>query len=124
MLTLLSPAKSLDFSPLAVDLPATRPQLEDDVAALIRRCKQLDVATLRQLMKLSKPLGELNYERFQKMSWPFTQDNAKPCLLAFQGDVYKGLDAATLSKRDLKWAQGRLRILSGLYGVLRPLDLM
>lgn len=124
MLTLLSPAKSLDFTAPAMELPASRPQLEKDVAALIRRCKELDVATLRKLMKLSQPLGELNYERFQEMSWPFDTNNAKPCLLAFRGDVYKGLDADTLTKRDLKWAQGRLRILSGLYGVLRPLDLI
>lgn len=124
MLTLLSPAKSLDFTASPIELPATRPQLEDDVAALIRRCKELDVATLRKLMKLSQPLGELNYERFQEMSWPFTEKNAKPSVLAFRGDVYRGLDAATLSKRDLKWAQNRLRILSGLYGVLRPLDLI
>ena len=58
------------------------------------------------------------------MALPFTSDNSKPCLLAFRGDVYRGLDASSLSKRDLKWAQGRLRIISGLYGILRPLDLM
>lgn len=124
MLTLLSPAKSLDFTASPMELQATWPQLEEDVAALIRRCKELDVATLRKLMKLSQPLGELNYERFQEMSWPFTEKNAKPSVLAFRGDVYRGLDAGTLSKRDLKWAQSRLRILSGLYGVLRPLDLI
>ena len=124
MLPLLSPAKSLDLSAPEIDLPVTRPQLEADVAALIRRCKELDVATLRQLMKLSQPLGELNYERFQEMTLKLDSKRARPCVLAFQGDVYKGLDAASLSKRDLKWAQGRLRILSGLYGVLRPLDLI
>ena len=124
MLTLLSPAKSLDLSAPPAGLPITQPRLEEDITALLERCKQLDVATLRKLMKLSEPLGELNHRRFQEMSWPFTGDNAKPCILTFRGDVYRGLDAATLSKRDLRWAQNRLRILSGLYGLLRPLDLI
>ena len=124
MLTLLSPAKSLDFAVPSEGLQVTRPQLEEDTAVLIERCKELDVATLRQLMKLSDKLGGLTYERFQDMTLPLTPENAKPCVLAFQGDVYKGLDAATLSKSDLEWAQSRLRILSGLYGVLRPLDLI
>ncbi len=124
MLTLLSPAKSLDFSVSSEGLPATTPQLEEDIGRLIERCKELSVEQLRGLMKLSENLGELNYERFQEMALPFTPDNAKPCVLAFQGDVYKGLDAASLTKKDLAWAQDRLRILSGLYGVLRPLDLI
>ena len=124
MLTLLSPAKSLDFSFRSEGLPATRPRLEGEIGLLIERCKELDVENLRRLMSLSQKLGELNYERFQEMSLPFTPENAKPCVLAFQGDVYKGLDAASLTKRDLVWAQERLRILSGLYGVLRPLDLI
>ena len=75
-------------------------------------------------MDLSEPLAELNRERFQTMGFPFTRENAKPCLLAFQGDVYKRLDASSLSSGDLEWSQGHLRILSGLYGLLRPLDLI
>ena len=124
MLTLLSPAKSLDFSTPSEGIPVTRPQLQKDTAVLIDRCKELDAATLRKLMKLSEKLGELTCQRFQDMTLPLTPENARPCVLAFQGDVYKGLDAGTLSKRDLNWAQSRLRILSGLYGVLRPLDLI
>jgi cytoplasmic iron level regulating protein YaaA (DUF328/UPF0246 family) len=124
VLTLLSPAKSLDFTTPYEGLAVTRPQLEEDTEVLIDRCKALDAGALRKLMKLSEKLGELNYQRFQDMTLPLTPENAKPCVLAFQGDVYKGLDAGSLSKQDQEWAQGRLRILSGLYGVLRPLDLI
>ncbi len=91
---------------------------------LMKRCKKLGGRSLRSLMDLSVPLAELNRQRFQDMSLPFTLDNAKPCLLAFQGDVYKSLDAATLSRREMDYAQDHLRILSGLYGLLRPLDLI
>ncbi len=124
MLTLLSPAKSLDFSPVREGLPLTEPRFQQDIEVLMKRCKKLWVSSLRQLMSISQPLAELNRERFQEMNLPFTPENAKPCLLAFQGDVYKGIDADTLNKYDLKYAQKHLRILSGFYGVLRPLDLI
>ncbi|MCP4200894.1 MAG: peroxide stress protein YaaA [bacterium] len=124
MLTLLSPAKTMDFSTAPKRLPATKPQFGKDIAVLLERCKKLDAASLQKLMKLSEPLAELNYERFQAMRLPFTDKNSKLCLLAFQGDVYRKLDAASLSKRDLRWAQNHIRILSGLYGLLRPLDLI
>jgi cytoplasmic iron level regulating protein YaaA (DUF328/UPF0246 family) len=124
MLILLSPAKTLDLSPPPKGLPVTRPTFKRDIAMLMRRCKTLDVAELRKLMKLSEPLAELNHERFQAMSPRFTLGNSKPALLTFQGDVYRKLDAASLSRTDLLWAQDHLRILSGLYGLLRPLDLM
>ncbi len=124
VLTLLSPAKTLDFSATPEGLSTTVPRFEKDTAVLMNRCKRLSVRSLRRLMDLSEPLAELNRQRFQEMSFPFTPENAKPCLLAFQGDVYKGLDAGTLSRRELHWAQDRLRILSGLFGLLRPLDLM
>jgi len=124
MLTLLSPAKSLDLSPPPEGLPLTVPRFEQDIEILMKRCKKLTVAELAKLMSLSQPLAELNRQRFQDMRLPFTTENSKPCVLAFQGDVYKKLDASSLSKRDLKWAQSRVRILSGLYGLLRPLDLM
>ncbi len=124
MLTLLSPAKSLDLSPPPAGLPLSQPRFEKDISVLIKRCKKLSVADLAELMSLSQPLAELNRQRFREMSLPFTPANAKQCVLAFQGDVYKKLDAASLSKRDLKWAQNRVRILSGLYGLLRPLDLI
>ena len=124
MLTLLSPAKTLDFSPVPEGLATTNPRFESDVEVLIKRCKRLSVRSLRELMHLSEPLAQLSRQRFQAMSLPSTPENSKPCLLAFQGDVYKRLDAASLSKADLDWSQDRLRILSGLYGLLRPLDLI
>ena len=124
MLTLLSPAKTLDFSAAPKGLPATKPQFGKDIGVLLERCKKLDVASLQKLMNLSQPLAELNYQRFQDMKMPFTANNAKPCLLAFRGDVYRKLDAGSLSRRDLAWAQNHLRILSGFYGLLRPLDLI
>ena len=124
MLILLSPAKTLDCEFSAAGLLTTEPRFARDTEVLLKRCKKLTVAKLRELMKLSQPLAELNRRRFQDLNLPFTPDNATPCVLTFRGDVYRGLDAATLAKRDLQWAQGRLRILSGLYGIMRPLDLM
>lgn len=124
MLTLLSPSKTLDTSPAPQGLPTTQPRLEKDISVLLNRCRKLSARSLRRLMDLSEPLAQLNYERFQEISLPFTDENAKPCLLMFQGDVYKGLDAESLSPRDLEWAQDRLRIISGFYGLLRPLDLI
>ncbi len=124
MLTLLSPAKTLDFSEARNSLATTVPRFEKDISILMKRCKKLGGRSLRSLMDLSPPLAELNRQRFQDMSLPFTADNAKPCLLAFQGAVYKSLDAATLSTGELDYAQDHLRILSGLYGLLRPLDLI
>ena len=105
-------------------LTATQPRFVDDTALLIDNCKTLEASDLRRLMSLSDSLAQLNHARFQEMRLPLTAENAKPCLLAFQGDVYKGLDAASLESEDLNWAQGRLRILSGLYGLLRPFDLI
>ncbi len=124
MLTLLSPAKTLDFDFSIDGLPTTEPDFQEEIQVLLQRCKQLGVASLEELMALSQSLAELNHQRFQDMSLPFTPENSKPCVLAFRGDVYRGLDAASLSKENLQWAQGQLRILSGLYGLLRPLDLI
>lgn len=124
MLTLLSPAKTMNFDFHAGGLPTSEPRFERDIELLLKRCRKLTVAELRKLMKLSQPLAELNRQRFHEMTLPFTPDNSKPCLLAFGGDVYRGLEAASLTKRDLTWAQRRLRILSGFYGMLRPLDLI
>ena len=121
---LLSPAKTLDFNFAFDGLPASEPRFVQDSEVLLQRCRKLSVPSLRKLMKLSQPLAELNRERFQEMHFPFTPDNAKPCLLAFGGDVYRGLEASSLNLSDLKWAQRRLRILSGFYGLLRPLDLI
>lgn len=122
MLTLLSPAKSLDFSAAPEDLMTTEPRFELDTRLLMKRCKQLSVESLRELMNLSESLARLNHDRFEVMGFPFTTENSKQCLLAFQGDVYKRLDAESLSRSDLEWSQDHLRIISGLYGLLRPLD--
>ena len=121
MLLVLSPAKSLDFTPPPRPLPQSRARLHADTVILARRAKGLTKANLRQLMSISDSLAALNRERFQA----FDRSEDAPGLqaaIAFDGDVYAGLDARSLTEEDLAWAQGRLRILSGLYGVLRPLD--
>ena len=125
MLLVISPAKKLDASsPLPKKLTTTQPALLDDAAQLIEQLKPLAPHDVSALMKLSDALGTLNYERFQKWHLPFENNNARPAVLTFAGDVYQGLDAATFNTADFKFAQQHLRILSGLYGVLRPLDLM
>ncbi|WP_457425432.1 peroxide stress protein YaaA [Roseateles sp. P5_E7] len=127
MLFLLSPAKSLDYdTPAPPELaPAlTRPQFLDDTAALIDVLRTKTVADVRELMDLSEPLAQLNVDRYKAWRPRFTEHNSKPAVLAFNGDVYDGLDAKTLSADDIAWAQGHVRMLSGLYGILRPLDRM
>ncbi len=124
MLTVLSPAKTFDLDVSPEGVPTSVPRLGEDVEVLLARCRELSTETLKELMKLSDSLAELNYRRFQEMSLPHASANAKPCGLAFGGDVYRGLAAASLSREELEWAQDRIRILSGLYGVLRPLDLI
>ena len=124
MLTLLSPAKSLDFSPQPKGIPASEHRFQYDTGVLLKRCKKMGVRSLRNLMDLSQPLAELNHQRFQDMTDSPELKTSKSCALAFTGDVYRGLDAGTLGKRDLVWAQDHIRILSGLYGILRPLDLI
>ena len=124
MLMVLSPAKSLDFeTPLPTD-QFTEPDFLDDAASLIDTLRTLTPEDLSSLMKISSKLGELNVERNHNWHAPFTPDNARPALFAFTGDVYVGLDAHSLNNKDLEYAQQHLRILSGLYGLLRPLDLM
>lgn len=122
MLILLSPAKNLDWSPPPAGVARTVPQLAKETAALARVAKGLTRADLGRLMDLSDKLAALNWERFQAFDPKAAPETGKQAVLAFNGDVYQGLDAGTLSPGDLDWAQERLRILSGLYGVLRPLD--
>lgn len=124
MLLLVSPAKDLDFAPLARKIAVTQPQLLPQSQQLADVCKTLTPADLSSLMHISDKLAGLNAARFAQWQQPFTQQNAKAALFAFNGDVYQGLDAASLSDDDIAFAQQHLRILSGLYGVLRPLDLM
>ena len=124
MLIVLSPAKTLDFSPPPPGLPPTTPELLDESRLLVERLREFSPAELANLMGISDALAVLNVGRYAAWATPFTPDNAKPAVLAFAGDVYEGLDASSLSPADLDFAQKHVRILSGLYGVLRPLDLM
>ena len=127
MLTVLSPAKSLDFetaTPANVAKLATQPQFVAQAKQLNKLLRKLDVPQLAQLMSISDKLATLNVARNAEWSETFTLDNAKPAILAFDGDVYDGFDAKSMSLADLKQAQARVRILSGLYGILRPLDLL
>ncbi|WP_427183833.1 peroxide stress protein YaaA [Bordetella bronchialis] len=124
MLFLLSPAKKLDYdSPLGTDLH-TQPLFVDHAAALIKVLKKKSAEDIAELMDLSPALAELNVRRYGAWKPKFTQENARPAILAFNGDVYEGLQAPTLTQPQLQWAQDHIAILSGLYGVLRPLDLM
>lgn len=125
MLTLLSPAKKLDFEPAPAGVPRSRPVLARDTEALLEVVRELEPQDLQRLMSLSDALAELNFERFQSFSTSRRATRGrKQAALAFAGDVYMGLRAPTLGADDLDFAQGHLRILSGLYGVLRPLDLI
>ncbi len=124
MLTIISPAKKLDYSrPLHLQ-NYSQPQLLEHSIELLEDLKPLSPQDICSLMGLSDKLGALNYERFQAWQTPFSPDNAKQAILAFKGDVYQGLDAQNMTAQELDWAQDKLRILSGLYGLLRPLDLM
>ena len=124
MLTVISPAKTLDYeTPVKIKLHTT-PDYLDQSGLLIDELRRLAPQDVSALMGISDKLGTLNYDRFQAWQVPFTPDNAKPAALAFKGDVYSGLQAESLNLNDFKFAQKHLRILSGLYGLLRPLDLM
>lgn len=124
MLVVVSPAKNLDFDTQPVTDVFTQPEMLDDAEQLIERCRKLSPAEIGSLMKISDKLAGLNADRYASWHLPFDTNNAKQAVLAFNGDVYSGLDAANLTQEDLEYAQQHLRILSGLYGLLRPLDLM
>ena len=124
MLIVLSPAKTLDFETPPTLSDYTQPDFLDQSADLIKRLRRLSPVEITQLMGISDKLAALNAARYASWRPPFTPENAKQAVLAFNGDVYEGLDAASLSPAALHFAQDHLRILSGLYGVLRPLDLM
>jgi len=122
MLFVISPAKSLDFESPIPGLEATEPCFDERAAELIRGLRRYDVDALAQLMKLSEPLARLNVERYADWRAGARGRPAKPAVFAFAGDVYGGLDAPSLKPADIAWAQQHALILSGLYGVLRPLD--
>ncbi len=124
MLIVVSPAKSLDYeSPLPTD-KRSKAEFLKEASELVGELKKLGPEDLSGLMGISEPLGVLNFERYQQWSLPFRKSNSRQALFAFKGDVYLGLDAYNFSEDDIAFAQDHLRILSGLYGVLRPLDLM
>ena len=124
MLVLISPAKTLDYdSPLAT-AEHTQPQLLDKSQELVDVCRELTAQDLTDLMSISPKLAELNKQRFCNWEPIFNLENARQAILAFKGDVYAGLQAQDFTQQDFEFAQKHLRMLSGLYGVLRPLDLM
>jgi len=124
LIIVLSPAKTLDYESPLVTKKHTDPLFPDRVAELVGIMAAKSPADLRSLMGISDSLAELNFERYQDWEPSFTTENARPAILAFKGDVYHGLGVEEFDARDLNYAQNHLRILSGLYGVLRPLDLM
>ncbi|RJG06280.1 peroxide stress protein YaaA [Noviherbaspirillum cavernae] len=124
MLIVLSPAKSLDYDTPPITDTHTQPDFIKHSAELIDTLRRLSPVQVSGLMGVSDALAALNVGRYASWSPQFTTENAKQAVLAFNGDVYEGLDAPSLSKNQLDYAQSHLRILSGLYGVLRPLDLM
>ena len=122
MLILLSPAKNMEYTPPAVEVLRTLPRLDKDLAALAKITVTLTPSHIAKLMRLSDKLADLNWHRYQSLANPLTGDATLPAVLAFNGDVYQGLSARSLTASDLNWSQDHLRILSGLYGLLRPLD--
>ncbi len=124
MLAVLSPAKKLDFSPVSADLPFTEPALWRESERMMTKAKNLSRRKLRALMHISAELAELNWQRHNSFETPFTPANAKQAALTFAGDVSWGLDPHTVDADAWLWAQDRLALLSGMFGILRPLDLI
>ncbi|MGR3494620.1 peroxide stress protein YaaA [Citreimonas sp.] len=120
MLVVISPAKRLDWTERPVE--TTEPAFAEDAARLVKTARNLTLADLRGLMDLSEDLAKLNRDRFRDYDPNPAPDATRPAALAFAGDTYQGLEAASLDADELAWAQDHLRILSGLYGLLRPLD--
>lgn len=124
MLIVVSPAKSLDFESKARTRKFTEPQYLEESTQLVGQLQKLSPEDFSELMHISSGLGELNHMRYANWHTPFDLENSKQAIFAFKGDVYIGLEAEKFSTADLNFAQNHLRILSGLYGLLRPLDLM
>ncbi len=124
MVTIISPSKTQDFSSNGVPELHSLPALLNQSEVLVNELRKKSADDISTLMEVSGKIAELNYERFRNFSTPFTAGNAKQALYAFKGDVYTGLDTENYRQEDLEFAQEHLRILSGLYGLLRPLDLI
>lgn len=123
MLFVISPAKTLDFTENGFKDHSVSPLIEES-GKLIKILEKKSAKSIRELMGVSENIANLNEQRFKQFKFPFTLDNSKQAIYAFKGDVYIGLDADSFNKRDLNYAQKHLRILSGLYGILKPFDLM
>ena len=124
MLIVISPAKTLDYETPSRTKVFTLPDYLDNSQELISRLRQLSSLDISELMKVSTNIADLNFDRYESWNKSFTEKNGKQAVLAFKGDVYTGLNAETFNAKDFNFAQKHLRILSGLYGLLRPLDLM
>ena len=124
MLIVISPAKTLDYETTPKTKVFTTPDYLDHSQRLISRLRNFSSLDISGLMKVSAKIADLNFDRYESWKTPFTEKNAKQAILAFKGDVYTGLDAESFKADDFKFAQKHLRVLSGLYGLLRPLDLM
>ncbi len=124
MLTVISPAKTLDFDTSTGTDAYTQPAHLTQSRKLVRRLRQLSATDISKLMSVSDNIAELNQQRYKQWKTPFKPENARQALFAFKGDVYLGLDAYSMNNAQVEFAQDHLRILSGLYGLLRPLDLM
>lgn len=124
MLAILSPAKTLDYQTPLTTNKSTQPDFNTESKELIATLRKFAPAEIGSLMKISDNLAELNHRRYAEWQNQASEDNARPALFAFKGDVYLGLDAQTLGARDINFAQKHLRVLSGLHGLLRPLDLI
>lgn len=124
MLVLLSPAKSLDYSSPLLTKKSTKPRFIEQSAELVGQLRKLSVGEVGKLMSISDKLAQLNHDRYASWEPDFSKDNSRQAILAFTGDVYQGMDLVNWSAEDFTRAQKQVRILSGLYGLLRPLDLM
>ncbi|WP_101775387.1 peroxide stress protein YaaA [Pasteurella oralis] len=124
MLAIISPAKTLDFESAVPKFDFSQPHLTDYSAQLIEVCRQLSPDQIASLMSISDKLAGLNFARFAEWQKEHNQQNARAAIYAFKGDVYTGLEVESLSHQDVRFAQQHLRMLSGLYGLLKPLDLM
>jgi hypothetical protein len=124
MLAVVSPAKALNFDPLEPPLPVSHPRLLEDTAAIGAVAKKRSRAEFKKLMHLSDALADLTYERFQAFDAAAPECGAKPAVFAYAGDTYRGLDVSRFNDADLAYSQDHLRILSGLYGLLKPMDLI
>ncbi|MBL1274873.1 MAG: peroxide stress protein YaaA [Ectothiorhodospiraceae bacterium] len=124
MLIVISPAKTLDYETPPKTKISTLPDYLESAEELVHRLRDLSSLDISELMKVSTKIADLNFDRYEAWDKKFTPQNAKQSVLAFKGDVYTGLDAETFTAADFKFAQKHLRVLSGLYGLLRPLDLM